>query len=115
MTFVVNFAVALRLWVLVGLLVCQSARAISAETVQNEVFEQELQPIIAKYCLRCHGSELQEGDLRIDRLNPDLLDGKDADFWHEWHLETDEHRHLLKQHVKTLVHKLPNCFSKALK
>ena len=83
MTFVVNFAVDLRLWVLVGLLVCQSARAISAETVQNEVFEQELQPIIAKYCLRCHGSELQEGDLRIDRLNPDLLDGKDADFWHE--------------------------------
>ena len=83
MTFVVNFAVALRLWVLVGLLVCQSARAISAETVQNEVFEQELQPIIAKYCLRCHGSELQEGDLRIDRLDPDLLNGKDADFWHE--------------------------------
>ena len=83
MTFVVNFAVDLRLWVLVGLLVCQSARAISAETVQNEVFEQELQPIIAKYCLRCHGSELQEGDLRIDRLDPDLLNGKDADFWHE--------------------------------
>ena len=82
-TFVGNFAGYLGFGVLIGLLVCQSAGAVNAETAHNEVFDQELQPIIAKYCLRCHGSEQQEGDLRIDRLDPDLLNGKDADFWYE--------------------------------
>ena len=55
----------------------------AAETSRLDVFDNELKPIIAKYCLRCHGSKLQEGDLRIGQLNPDLVNGKDADFWHE--------------------------------
>lgn len=83
MTFVGNLIVVLKRSALVGLFVCQAAGVGCAEDVQQEVFERELRPIIAKYCLRCHGSELQEGDLRIDQLNPDLVNGKGADFWHE--------------------------------
>ena len=83
MTFVGNLTVVLRRSVSVGLLVCQAAGVGCAADAQQEVFERELKPIIAKYCFRCHGADLQEGDLRIDQLNPDLTNGKDADFWHE--------------------------------
>lgn len=76
-------ALILRCSVLVGLVACQAAGVDSAEVAQQQVFNRDLKPIIAKYCLRCHGSELQEGDLRIDQLNPDLINGKDAGFWHE--------------------------------
>ena len=65
------------------LLLMQNSNAAGAEASRLDAFNNELKPIIAKYCLRCHGSELQEGDLRIDQLNPDLVNGKDADFWHE--------------------------------
>ena len=83
MTFVGNFTVVLKRSALVGLLVCQAAGVGGAADAQQEVFERELRPIIAKNCLHCHGADLQEGDLRIDQLNPDLTNGKDADFWHE--------------------------------
>lgn len=65
------------------LLAMPDSKAGGAEESRLGAFNNELKPIIAKYCLRCHGSELQEGDLRIDQLNPDLIDGKDSGFWHE--------------------------------
>ncbi|MBM82443.1 MAG: hypothetical protein CMJ78_17910 [Planctomycetaceae bacterium] len=37
----------------------------------------------AKYCVNCHGSKISEGKLRGDSLNPDMLEGPDADRWHE--------------------------------
>lgn len=83
MTFARKIALVLRCPFIVGLLVCQTADVDGAEASWQELFDRQLKPIIAKYCLRCHGSELQEGDLRIDRLNPDLVNGKDAGFWHE--------------------------------
>ena len=70
-------------FVLACLLVMPKANATGAEGARLDAFDNELRPIIAKYCLRCHGSELQEGDLRIDQLDPDLVNRKDADFWHE--------------------------------
>jgi mono/diheme cytochrome c family protein len=81
--FVRNFELILGGFALVGLLTCQDANVAAAEASRISVFNNELKPVIAKYCLRCHGSELQEGDLRIDQLNPDLISGKDAGFWHE--------------------------------
>ena len=35
------------------------------------------------HCIRCHGPKKQEGDLRIDQLDADLVKGESADFWHE--------------------------------
>ena len=39
--------------------------------------------LLNKHCLECHGPDLQEGNLRIDKLNTDLVAGDDADRWHE--------------------------------
>ena len=36
-----------------------------------------------KHCIRCHGPEEQEGDLRIDTLDVTFKDGSDSDKWVE--------------------------------
>ena len=56
---------------------------ISGLSARATEFDQTLKPLLAKYCFRCHGENLQEADLRIDRLNSDLVNGGDAGFWHE--------------------------------
>ena len=40
-------------------------------------------PILQKHCYSCHSQDKPKGDLRIDRLDPDLIKGKDGDHWRE--------------------------------
>ena len=47
-----------------------------------ETFEQ-VAPLFRQYCAACHGAEKAEGELRLDRLNPDLTNGSDRDRWRE--------------------------------
>ncbi len=42
-------------------------------------------PLFQKHCYGCHGAEKAKGKLRIDKLNPDLVNGKDGDHWREVH------------------------------
>lgn len=42
-------------------------------------------PLFQKHCASCHGVDKAKGDLRLDKLNPDLLKGGDADRWREVH------------------------------
>lgn len=48
-----------------------------------ETFHQTIGPVLTRSCLACHGPEKSEGRLRIDQLNPDLLNGPDAEKWRE--------------------------------
>ena len=54
-----------------------------ADESRSEILDSQLKPLIAKYCIRCHGPKKQEGNLRLDQLDPDLARGKDAGHWHE--------------------------------
>jgi mono/diheme cytochrome c family protein len=47
-----------------------------------ETFEQ-IAPLFRQHCGACHGAEKAEGELRLDRLNPDLAAGPDRDRWRE--------------------------------
>ena len=38
---------------------------------------------LAKHCVRCHGSQKEEGDIRIDRLSRDFKSGLDSHHWAE--------------------------------
>ncbi|WP_233216325.1 DUF1592 domain-containing protein [Blastopirellula marina] len=38
---------------------------------------------MSNFCVDCHGPDSEEGNLRIDTLNPDLLHGKDVAWWLE--------------------------------
>jgi len=46
-------------------------------------FRKQVEPVLKKVCVRCHGPRKQEGNIRIDTLNPDLLRGTDVDWWIE--------------------------------
>ena len=45
-------------------------------------FEKNIKPILDKYCIRCHGTRKQKGDVRLDTLDPDIINGPDAEAWH---------------------------------
>ena len=40
-------------------------------------------PLFQKHCFGCHGSAKAKGELRIDKLDPDLVKGADADHWRD--------------------------------
>lgn len=46
-------------------------------------FHAEIEPALKKACYDCHGSENEEGDFRVDTLNPDLFGGDDVSWWLE--------------------------------
>lgn len=40
-----------------------------------------VQPLFEEYCIRCHGPDKQKAKVRIDTLDPDMLNGPDGDEW----------------------------------
>lgn len=46
-------------------------------------FRKNIEPILKKTCVDCHGPDTQEGNIRIDSLDPDLLHGGDVNWWLE--------------------------------
>ncbi|MCC9607741.1 DUF1592 domain-containing protein [Blastopirellula sp. JC732] len=63
----------------------QHARPAGGEAPQPQLdtFRRDVQPILTQSCIDCHGPDTQEGNVRIDTLDPDLLGGKDTDWWVE--------------------------------
>ncbi|MEP5339459.1 MAG: DUF1592 domain-containing protein [Algibacter sp.] len=45
-------------------------------------YEKDIKPIMDKYCYNCHGADKQKGDVRLDRLDWDMIKGSDAESWH---------------------------------
>ncbi|MHC4880376.1 MAG: DUF1592 domain-containing protein [Planctomycetota bacterium] len=60
------------------LLIVQSPITTSANS-----HEQQIRPFLTRYCVSCHGPQVQKAKLRLDRLDPDLVNGSDADMWQE--------------------------------
>lgn len=46
-------------------------------------FREKIAPILKESCVMCHGAEEQEGNIRIDTLDPNLVTGDDVDWWVE--------------------------------
>jgi mono/diheme cytochrome c family protein len=46
-------------------------------------FRRSIQPILKGSCIDCHGPETQEGNIRLDTLDPDLQRGSDVKWWIE--------------------------------
>lgn len=55
----------------------------AAPQANIDEFKQSIGPLLRRHCLDCHGPELSEGNVHIDTLNPDILHGKDTDWWIE--------------------------------
>jgi len=62
----------------------QAHAAETAHPRQNlDEYRSQIGPILKDACSQCHGAEDQEGNIRIDTLDPDLLTGQDVDWWLE--------------------------------
>jgi hypothetical protein len=47
-------------------------------------FQRDVFPILQSHCVRCHGPELQEANVRLDNLSIDLGEDRAAtEYWHE--------------------------------
>jgi len=46
-------------------------------------FRAEIKPILEKACVQCHGADVEEGNIRLDYLVPNLVLGDDVDWWLE--------------------------------
>ncbi len=61
----------------------QEHASTQAPEPQLAAFHAKIAPILKEHCFECHGSETQEGKLRIDTLDPNLHKGKDVEWWTE--------------------------------
>ena len=46
-------------------------------------FQKEVKPLLANYCYRCHNDKKASADLKLHKLNSDLVNGPDAETWHD--------------------------------
>ena len=46
-------------------------------------FRKEIEPVLKRACVECHGPRKQKAKFRVDTLDPDLLKGKDVSWWLE--------------------------------
>ena len=66
------------------LLTCVLVAACCAILCSAADFPRDILPILKSHCVRCHGPELQERNLRLDTLSIDLLQDRAAtENWHE--------------------------------
>lgn len=53
-----------------------------ARAPKDDAYRATIRPLLQKYCFGCHGEEKQKGSVRLDNLDPDFVEGFDAEEWH---------------------------------
>lgn len=53
------------------------------EKANLATFESSIRPLLESKCQSCHGADLEEGNLRVDTLDPNLLTGANLPQWRE--------------------------------
>jgi len=62
---------------------CAKESSSSYRTADMTTYKSKVEPILKKFCYDCHGPKKAKADLRLDTLNPNLLEGEDAEKWQE--------------------------------
>jgi hypothetical protein len=73
------------LWFAVVLSLVCAAQSPSRSLGQSDIdFNRDVLPILQSHCIRCHGPEVQEANVRLDNLPINLNDNRAAtELWHE--------------------------------
>jgi hypothetical protein len=73
------------LWFAVVLSLVCAAQSPSRSLGQSDIdFNRDVLPILQSHCIRCHGPEIQEANVRLDNLPINLNDNRAAtESWHE--------------------------------
>jgi len=65
-----------------AVVVCTWFSTLAAATAAAPAdFDAVVRPYFRQFCLRCHGPDKQEGELRVDQLSSDFRSGADAGHW----------------------------------
>ena len=73
----------ITLWGLVAFSVAVLSGASDSPKPKLQEFRAEVEPVLKRACVGCHGPEKQKGKFRVDTLNPDLVHGEDVNWWLE--------------------------------
>ena len=68
-------------FVKIGFTMLLLAAACNVSAKPDGAFSDKIQPIFQTYCTGCHGKDKQKGDIRFDKLDPDIVQAKDAETW----------------------------------
>ena len=52
--------------------------AVDSTSQEALYYKSHIQPILETYCYECHGAEKQKGEMRLDVLHWDMINGADA-------------------------------------
>lgn len=52
------------------------------ERAEDNTYKTTIRPILERVCFECHGPDQQKGQVRIDDLDPDFVEGFDSEEWH---------------------------------
>ena len=72
---------ALRIVVIAGVVVSGAAVFAADDFVSR--FERDVRPLLSRLCFDCHGAKAQKGDFRLDNVDADVVNGRDAETWHD--------------------------------
>src|SRR5205085_6576185 len=72
---------AVRLTLAAALLVAAGAARADDPRPEAKQYDEQIRPLLAKFCLDCHGGEKPKGDFRLDKLSPDFADAATQKQW----------------------------------
>ena len=52
-----------------------------AKSLAYNPFEERIRPFLQTYCIACHGEKIQKGKIRLDHLQGNMEDRKEAELW----------------------------------
>jgi mono/diheme cytochrome c family protein len=61
--------------------VCAQNEAQPGDGTAKIDFKSQIQPILQRYCFKCHGEKRQKGDLRLDTLDPRMTTPEAVETW----------------------------------
>ena len=61
----------------------QSESGVEIPQPKLDQFREEIRPLLTTHCVPCHGPEKAKARIRVDELDPNLLEGTDVDWWLE--------------------------------
>lgn len=66
-------------------LINQTSSAADAQAPKPQLnhFRNQIKPILNQHCVPCHGPDKAKARLRVDQLDPNLMEGSDVDWWLE--------------------------------
>ena len=69
--------------VLPALAVHVAAKPVDPAVRALQTYKQDVRPVLQKHCFKCHGPDKQKAKVRMDTLDPDLINSTSAETWHD--------------------------------